>query len=483
MSVRRRAVAGALLAAALPARLWAQPGDGAAPPPGLPEPVVGALRRARLPPSALALVVAEATPGGRVVAMHRGAEPVNPASVMKLVTSAAALDLLGPAWTWRTRVYTDGVLAPDGTLRGHLYLRGGGDPKLVAERLWLLLRRVRGLGIARIEGDIVLDRRAFALPPHDPAAFDGEPLRPYNVGPDALLLNYGAQVLTFTPDPAAGVARVHVEPPLAGVTVPGSVPLAEGPCDDWRAALRADWSDARAPRLQGRYPTACGEQVWALAHPQPEQWAARVVAGTWAAVGGALAGTVRDGEVPPAATPRLSWASPPLAEVVRDLNKASQNVMAQHVLLALAWVGSDPDGAPATFEAARATLRRWWTQRLGADVPPPQVDNGAGLSRTARITPVALARLLQWGCAQPWAADWVAALPHLGMDGTLARWPALGVAAQLKSGSLADVQALAGYVLGPAGQRRVVVAVLNHPQAGAGRDALLAAVRWAAQVP
>ncbi|WP_143896253.1 D-alanyl-D-alanine carboxypeptidase/D-alanyl-D-alanine endopeptidase [Tepidimonas sediminis] len=455
----------------------------AQPPADLPPTVTAALARAGVPAQALAAAVADAAPGGALRLAHRAGAAVNPASVMKLVTTAAALDLLGPAWTWRTRIYTTGALEPDGTLRGDLIVRGGGDPKLVAERLWLLLRRVRGLGIRHVAGDLVLDRTAFALPPHDPAAFDGEPLRPYNVGPDALLINFGAQVLTFTPDAAAGVARVQVEPPLAEVAVPEAVPLAQGPCEDWRAALRADWAEARRPRLAGRYPAACGERVWPLAHPEQAAFAGRAIAGTWAAVGGTLAGRVRDGATPAEARLRLTWPSPPLVEVVRDVNKLSHNAMAQHVLLALAWAGRDPDEAPATWEAARAALHGWWRQRLGPEVPAPQVINGAGLSRDERVTAGALARLLQWAWTQPWGPEFAATLPRLGVDGTLARWPAGGAAAHLKSGSLADVQALAGYVHQPDGRRRVVVAVVNHPRAAQAREALLALTAWAAQAP
>lgn len=467
----------------------------------LPPAVQQALDRARVPAAALAVVVADAAPGGRVHLAHRADVPVNPASVMKLVTTAAALDLLGPAYTWRTTVYADGPVR-DGVLAGSLYLRGDGDPKLVTERLWLLLRRVQGLGIRHVAGDIVLDRSAFALPPHDPAAFDGEPLRPYNAAPDALLVNFRAQVLTFVPDEAAGVARVLLDPPLAEVAVPATVPLADGPCNDWRAALQADWSDARRPRFGGRYPLACGERVWPIAHPEPERLAARAVAGVWAQLGGGLTGRVRDGAVPPGLAPRLVFESLPLADVVRDVNKFSNNVMAQHLLLTLARAsgglgagagtaggtaglanGAVPAVAAATFDAARAVVRDWWHTRLGPDVPVPQIDNGAGLSREARVTAAALARLLQWVYVSPWMPELMASLPAAGVDGTLRRSPMGRGLAHLKTGSLADVQALAGYVHAPDGRRRVLVAIVNHPEARAARPALDALVPWAAGLP
>lgn len=470
----------------------------------LPPAVQQALQAARVPPEAVAAVVADAAPGGQVWLRHRADVPMNPASVMKLVTTAAALDRLGPAYTWRTTVHVDGPVRA-GTLHGTLYLRGGGDPKLVAERLWLLLQRIRdGLGIRTIDGDIVLDRTAFALPPHDPAAFDGEPLRPYNVGPDALLVNFGAQVFTFVPDTEAGVARVQLEPPLAEVTPPVPVPLADGPCQDWRAALRADLSDALRPRFAGRYPLSCGVRSWPMAHPQPQHFAARAVAGLWAQLGGRLTGTVRAGAVPAGLPARLVFESVPLAEVVRDVNKFSNNVMAQHLLLTLALPAPQeeasraervvrpasvldgqalPPAAPATFEKARAALQAWWRERFGTQLSPPEVDNGAGLSRDARITAAALAQLLQWAWTRPWMPELLSTLPAAGIDGTLRRSPMPPGVAHMKTGSLADVQALAGMVHGPQGQRRVLVVIVNHPDARSARPALDALVQWAAALP
>lgn len=453
--------AGAALAQ-VPAAAW---------PPG----VRAALQQAQLPAEALAVVVADAAPGGRVWWQHRAREPVNPASTLKLVTTYAALDLLGPAHVWRTTAFTDAPVR-DGVLQGHLYLRGEGDPKLVTEKLWWLLRRVQGLGIERIAGDIVLDRSAFDVPAIDPAAFDGEPLRPYNATPDAWLVNFKSQQFHFVPDVAAGVARVSMEPPLAGLVLPAAVPLSHGPCNDWRASLRADFSQALAPRFAGSYPSACGERTWPLAHPEPERFAERAVAGVWAAVGGRLDGRVRDGVVPPQAMPRVTLESPTLAEVVRDVNKFSNNVMAQHVLLAL----GQAQGGPTSFEASRQVLGQWWLARIGADVPLPVVDNGAGLSRDARVTAEALARLLQVAYASPMMPELMASLPASGLDGTLRRSPMGAGLAHLKTGSLRDVQALAGYVHGPGGQRRVLVAIVNHPNARAARPALDALVQWAA---
>lgn len=450
----------------------------------LPAPVEAALARAKVPPEALAVWVANADSDAPRLA-YRAQAAVNPASVMKLVTTYAALELLGPAYTWQTPVFVAGPLQQGGRLRGDVYLQGQGDPKLVVERLWLLLSRLQAQGVRQIDGDIVLDRTAFALPPDDPARFDGEPLRPYNAGPDALLLNYKTLVLRLVPDPEAGLAHVQYEPPLAGLQLPATVALAApgAACGDWRAGLELDFTHPQRLVFQGVYPTSCGEKTWTIAPPDPQGFAARAVEGLWRQMGGRLGGVVRDGRVPPERSPTFHFASPPLAEVVRDVNKFSNNVMAQHVYLALGQGFDVTVGGvrtPASFDASRQALEVWWPQRLGRDVPVPVVDNGAGLSREARITAQALARLLQVVWASPLMPDLMASLPSSGLDGTLRRSTMGQGLAHLKTGSLRDVYAYAGYVHGADGQRRVLVAIVNHANARAARPALDALVQWAA---
>ncbi|MEO8248289.1 MAG: D-alanyl-D-alanine carboxypeptidase, partial [Burkholderiales bacterium] len=270
-ATRRVKAAASTLAAtvAIAAALAAVPLVAAAQSTSLPPAVLTELVRARVPADslvALVVPVVPVAPRGAARLAWRVDAPVNPASIMKLVTTFSALELLGPAYTWRTGVYLGGPVE-GGTLRGNLYIKGTGDPKLVVERLWLLLRRVQGLGIRAIAGDIVLDRGAFRAPAADPASFDNEPHRPYNAAPDALLVNFKSLALGFVPDVAANVARINLEPPFAGVELPAAVALSAGPCRDWRAGLKADFSDPARIRLDGAFPVACGEKSWAVAPP------------------------------------------------------------------------------------------------------------------------------------------------------------------------------------------------------------------------
>ena len=458
----------------------------------LPPEVDALLARAQVPREAFAALVVDAAPmlNGNSAPLEpllswRAGEVMNPASVMKLVTTYAGLELLGPAYTWTTPVYADGLIS-NGVLQGNLIIQGRGDPKLVMERLWLLLRRVRGLGIRAITGDIVLDRSAFAASAQNPGDFDGEALRPYNVVPDALLVNYKSVVMTFVPSPGNGAASVSFDPPLAGVAVQASVPLSAGndskgraslaECGDYRAQLKADFADPARLAFNGSYPVACGEKVWAIAYADPASYSQRVIAGLWQEMGGKLGGRVRDGVAPAGLRPAFVMESPPLAEVIRDINKFSNNVMAQQLFLTLSL--QRPEGA--STDASREAVRNWWQARFGGD-DVPVLDNGSGLSRSERITPQALARMLQTAYASGAMPELMASLPIAGVDGTLRRgksrvsqgW------AHLKSGSLRDSAALAGYVHTPGGRRLVVVGIVNHANAAAARPALDALVDWA----
>jgi D-alanyl-D-alanine carboxypeptidase/D-alanyl-D-alanine-endopeptidase (penicillin-binding protein 4) len=440
----------------------------------LPAEVDNLLQRAKLPREALSVFVADVS-HSTVLLSHNAQASVNPASLMKLVTTQAALDLLGPAFVWRTSVHLDGPVR-DGVLQGHVYLKGSGDPRFGIERLWLLMRRLQGLGIQRIQGDIVLDRSAFDVPPRDAGSFDGEPLRPYNAAPDAWLLNFKSLLVHFVPDKSAQVARIHIEPPLAGVQVQASVPLSREDCTDYRSGLRADWSDPNRVRFAGNYPAVCGERIWPVAYSAPALFAARAVAGMWQQLGGQLSGQVRDGIVPAQVPVTFVSESPTLVEVVRDINKFSNNVMAQQLFLTL----SQQRQGTGNFDASRELVQRWWRERLGGE--PPVLENGSGLSREERISAQALARLLQFAWTQPTMSELMSSLPVSGLDGTLKRSKAQAVA-HLKTGSLRDVVGIAGYVDGPQGKRRVLVAIVNHPQANAARPALDALIDWTAQQP
>ena len=477
----------------------------------LPPELARALARARVPAEHVAMAVVPVVPPGAVnpappAGRASGGErawpapdlsaqtaprlawrvdaPMNPASVMKLVTTYAGLDLLGPDYVWKTRVYTQGQVS-GGVLRGNLVIEGGGDPKLVVERLTALMQAIQEQGVRVIRGDILMSDRVFDLPPHDPAAFDDDPLRPYNAGPDGLLINFGALVFKFFPDPATGHVRVETEPPAGNAAVPTEVPGAAGACGNWREQLALDFNNAAQARFAGAYPLTCGDQQWAVAYPDPAHFAPHVIEATWRASGGALTGQARwlEGPIPAHAKPLVTGDSLPLAEIVADINKFSNNVMAQQLFLTLS--AAESGGAQrGSFERSRSRVARWWRDRFGLRAAPVVV-NGAGLSRDSRISAASLVALLQQAANDPVAGQsFMQSLSVAGVDGTMAhlaeRRPgseAIGKA-MLKTGTLRNVAAMAGYVRGRSGQLYAVASLVNDADAPAARAALDQLLEW-----
>ncbi len=473
----------------------------------LPPAVLAAMSRAQVPASALSALVISVDPDAHERLRHRASTPVNPASVMKLVTTYAAIDLLGSDFTWNTRFYTDGTVE-NGVLRGNLYVRGGGDPKFVLERIQEAYLALQAKGVRVILGDMVLDHSAFELPAIDPGAFDGEALRPYNATPDALLVNFKSVILTFQPDLANGVAHVVSEPPMAGLAVDASVPLSRGTaCGDWRSTVQARFDDPNSIRFEGRYPQVCGELKWPVAYQQPASYAARAMEGLWRASGGSITGQVRDGTMPAEVQLLHEARSLPLSEVIVDVNQWSNNVMAQQVFLTLGQLAPPqtatpvlavvaPGSAaarlvpsrPARFEYSREVVTDWWKRTFGPRMPGPVLDNGSGLSREERITPEALAGLLRHAARHPQGVQFVQSLSIAGVSGTAARLARGGQSAArgnawVKTGTLRDVTGIAGYVNAANGARYVVVGFINHPNASAARPALDALLEWTALLP
>jgi len=438
----------------------------------LPATIKQLMQTLELPPQSLSVVVRDMQTGFEPL-HFRAQEERTPASLIKLLTTQAALDLLGPAYLWQTPLYVTGPIQ-GGVLQGSVYVRGSGDPKFNLEAATKLLQSLKSMGVQRIEGDWVVDKSLFETPPKDPGAFDGEPFKPYNVGADAMLLNFNAILLTLTPDVVLPLAHVRVQPPLLGLRYPVTVPLSPGPCTDYRAQLMADFSRPQEIRLAGSYPKACGQQVWPLAPPNPQEFTTRALAGLWRDLGGEITGEVKLGSVPKGLLPLFSQDSPALAEVIRDMNKFSNNVMAHQIYLTLSAYAQQK----GSDEASAQIVHQWWKDRFTAS--EPKTKEGSGLSRDDRMSARAFTELLQYAWDSPYSAELIASLPIAGVDGTLKKSRASGVA-HLKTGSLNGVLAVAGYVQGKNHHPYSVVVLINHPNAAKARSLIDAWIEWTAK--
>ena len=440
----------------------------------LPNPVAQALKSTQIPAANVGLVVQAIDAPGPLL-RHNADQAMNPASVMKLLTTYAALELLGPAHTWSTTLLSE-TPAVDGQIQGNLYLKGSGDPRLTRENLWQLLRQLRVRGIDQINGDLVLDRSAFAEESFDPAAFDNKPLRAYNVGPNGLMIDF--QALRFTLQPEADTVRIWLETPIAGLTLDNRLRLKPGPCaGNWRDQINLlHQAESERLRVTGDYAEDCGERSVNLAPLSAEQHAAGLLTHLWQEMGGKLAGKVRSGTTPPEAIVLSSHQSAPLAEIIRDINKQSNNVMARQVFLSL------DSNTPASSVGAVERIRHWLQARQ-MNFPELVLENGSGLSRKARITPGNLNRLLLDAWHNPLMPEFIASLPLAGIDGTMKKRlndsPALG-RAHIKTGTLNGIRTAAGYLIDKKGQRYALSIFINDPRASDAAPVIDSLLDWLA---
>ena len=454
-SLRPFLVAGLLLPLALPSH-------AAAVNTTLSPKVEQALKTNKLQESALSLVMLPLNGPGTPTVFNADVS-VNPASTMKLVTTYAALEMLGPTHQWKTEFYSDGPLS-NGVLQGNLYLKGGGDPKLNMEKLWLLMRDLRANGVQRITGDLVLDRSHFVQPQLPQFNDDGgDENKPFLVKPDALMINLKA--LRFVARNDGGKVLVSVEPPIATIHIDNQVKAVAGKqCSGDVRYNPITQADGITVVVSGQLGEGCNSQTYLslLDHPT---YAAGAVRAIWNELGGSIDGRDRVDALPKNARLLARAFSPDLVEIIRDINKYSNNTMAQQLFLSLgAQYRTDADGDDA--RAAQRVVRQWLAKK-GITAPHLIMENGSGLSRAERVSAREMATLLQAAWKSPYAAEFISSMPLTGMDGTMRKRlkrTAMAGEAHIKTGTLNTVRAIAGYSRDSNGNTWAVVAILNDPK-------------------
>jgi serine-type D-Ala-D-Ala carboxypeptidase/endopeptidase (penicillin-binding protein 4) len=445
----------------------------------LPESSRAVLKQQLVPDGALTVVVRDAATGESLVEMNPDA-PRNPASVMKLLPTYAALDILGPAYTWQTRAFADGPVV-GGVLKGNLYLKGGGDPLLTIERWWRFVTDLRKTGLRAIEGDIVIDDGLFAETDEKPGDFDGRPFRTYNVLPHALLVNLHASEFTIRPADDRQSIEVAVTPFPSNLKVENRTRTVDGRCvgrnRTFRLSTPAD--DPNKVVVTGNLSRDCPAQTERRVIMRPADYAYGTFRRLWEDQGGRISGGMRRGPTPEQGRELLSQESLTLAEIVRVVNKFSSNVMARTLVLTLA---AEKMGTPATTGAGEVAIADWLHGR-GLDFPELVIANGSGLARDARISGDSMARLLVDAWRSRYAPEFLASMALGGLDGTLRRrFSQLEAAGQIrmKTGTLNGVSSLAGYVTGQSGRTYAVVIMVNHQgaQYGPGDSIQRAVVDW-----
>jgi D-alanyl-D-alanine carboxypeptidase/D-alanyl-D-alanine-endopeptidase (penicillin-binding protein 4) len=445
----------------------------------LPPATRAALTRQSVPEASVSIVVRDVAGDGALLELNPGMSR-SPASTMKLLPTWAALDLLGPAYAWKTRAFADAPVAK-GVLKGNLYLQGGGDPLLTIERWWRFVNDLRQSGVRVIEGDIVIDQSRFTTPNERPEDFDGKFWRTYNVLPDPLLVNWQSSDFTIRPaDDGEGI-DLGIQPFPEGLVVENRVRLTTGRCVGQNRQVSYQIEPTRPERVvaTGRLSATCGPQTQRLAIMEPAQFAWGTFVTLWRQLGGQFRGGMLRAPTPPTARLLLTHESEPLSEIVRVTNKYSSNMMARSLVLAIA---AEMNGTPATTAAGEATIVGWLKTR-GLEFPELVIANGSGLSREARISADSMAKLLVGARQSRFAPEFLTSLSLGGLDGTLEkRFQHVDDPSRIrmKTGTLRDVSSIAGYVTGRSGKTYAVVVFVNHPgaQNGIGEPIQTSVIDW-----
>lgn len=453
----------------------------------LPAVVTDALSKAGLSAESIGLVI-ERVSDQHVLYSHQAERSFQTASTMKLLTTAVALERLGPIYRGRTELRTGGTVNGD-VLQGDLVLRGLADADLNLGSFRGLLQSLRQQGIAEIKGDLLLDRSFFSpsrldigVPP-----FDEAPEFQYNVIPDALLLDNNLIGLTMASS-AAGLV-VRLSPELDRVVVTSAMTLDDGVCKDWEDTWKTPLVE-RQPNgvlnvvLQGSYPKNC-DATTRLNVIDRTDFIDRIFRSQWRELGGRFSGVTRESAAPSGTRMLAEHRSRALPEIVRDINKPSDNALTRSLYLTMGSLAVDGD--KATTSAARGDgVVRGWLRERGISDSGLVLDNGSGLSRTERLPPRLLADVLRVMSRSEWAPEYLSSLPIVGVDGTMRNRLKDSTAtgrARVKTGTLRDVVSVAGYVRNADGEPYILVALINDPQAShkIARPVVDALIEWLSQ--
>lgn len=410
--------------------------------------------------------------------------PMNPASTIKTLTTLAGLDILGPNYSWKTEIYALGPVN-DGTLQGDLLIRGGADPFLVEEHVRSMLKVLQRRGITRITGDLILDNSLFDDSVRTDSAMDNQSGRAYNVLPEALLFNFQVVNFYFYPHDNGRDVIIRSDPALPNLNINNRLQLRDGACTGFQRGIAFDEDkNTNTVTFTGHHPASCGEYSMTRAVLDAAQYNYGLFQALWRELGGEFDGQLREASLNTlvgneTAKPFVLWQSPPLADIIKSINKYSNNMMTRQLLLTL---GLQRSGAPADINSGIEAIQAYLSG-LGIDHSELVIANGSGLSRDTRLTAAMLGAVLQRGFQIPTMPEFVASLPLAGLDGTMQDRLTSGAghgSSHIKTGSLNDVAGIAGYVHAQSGKHYLVVALINHAQAHAGPgqelgDALL---RW-----
>ena len=423
--------------------------------------------------------------------------PMNPASTIKLLTSLAALEVLGPQYRWKTDLLTNGKIQ-NGLLKGDLLIRGSGDPKLIPEEINKILLNLQSLGVKRIDGQLILDRSAYEISVKETSFSDSDPTRAYNVAPDALLFAFNSFSFQFYPNNQNDLVVIKQSPRMANFKIDNNLKIIEGDCTDWKKDISMSLTNFKSGAwtavFNGVYPSGCQNATWNVVASDSDSFFIQSFIAAWEDVGGTWVKSpiLKSYDPKTEFKPIITHFGVPLYESVKDINKLSNNVMARQVMLTMAL---EKIGRPSNTNNSMKVIKDWLLSHQ-LNMSELVIENGSGLSRIERISSKNLNQVLLLGLNSSSKDYFLESLPIAGFDGTMKHrlldklrkyipnkkemanleknivdFPSglKKYGAYIKTGSLVDVRSISGYVVSRSGNVYAVTSLINDPNARNGR--------------
>lgn len=427
----------------------------------LPKSLISILTEQAIPPETLTVIVQEVDSDESIISLNPKILR-SPASLTKLFTTFIALDYLGPDFQWNTNIYVSDSIS-DETV-DYLLFKGEGDPYLTEENLRSIVKKLRHLGLERIEMGLQVDQQYFEANQSHPGDFDDDPLRPYNQLPSALTANFNRVDFQLVPNVNTGSVDFYFDTLPSGVVIDNQLHLGKGQCSDFTDSVvfhETQTDQIMTIIAEGVFPSSCLKIEHEIALTNTNHYFYSLFSDLWKQSGGEFLGYIIDSEkIGESEVPLLVHTSPPLNEIIRHTNKQSNNFMSRQIFLSLGNYQSDQT---ATLELSRLRINAM-LDKYDIDFQGQFIDNGSGLSRETVIRGETLMQLLKEIYEHPLRAELISSLPITGIDGTMKKrfrkFP-IKQRAHLKTGTLDGVTGMAGYVKGLSGKDYIVVFIHN----------------------
>ena len=424
----------------------------------LPAGINNIINKSGIPKNDISIYIKETGNGGRELASLNASKTRTPASVIKVMATYAAVLKLGFDYRWPTQFYTVGSLK-NGVLSGDLIVKGFGDPTLSSKDLISIVENIKAKGIKKIKGNIVIDRTYFAVGTKNNSGFDKHTYSPYNAMPDAMMFNERVSTICITPNKNVVYKKV-VD---GSYKIKNNLQRVNKPCKgrySW-PGIKIDNSSA-IPEvwLQGKISKKCGKRNICKVITKPYKSFYYALKDALEKEGVTVTGKMRLNKVSSNANILFTHYSRSLEEIVSKTAKKSNNLYARHLLL---YLGAKMYGAPATLSKGRQAVEYILRSKGALDSGTLKIDNGSGLSRSAKLNAKLLAKTYDNAYSR-YGTRWMKTLSIAGVDGTIKRrfrGTVVKNRAWMKTGTLKRVKNIGGYIKNKRGQLYTVVILVN----------------------